>query len=169
MRRATTFPTLGATLFLGLLLAALPACGDKEEACPTGTELTGDELPCTCNGETVDALPGDGSVCTCEADGGFTCEQPIEDTGSGDTGSGDGGAGDGGAADTGSGDTGTGDGGASDSGVSDTGAPVSCPEDVVLRDADIPCTCGDDLVDALPGSAECVCPSDTQVLDCGER
>ncbi len=157
MRPATTFPTLGATLFLGLLLVALPACGDKEEACPTGTELTGDELPCTCNGETVDALPGDGSVCTCDAEGGFTCNEPIADTGGGDTGDGDGGAAD------------TGDGGASDSGVSDTGAPVACPEDVVIRDADIPCTCGDDLVDALPGSAECVCPSDSHVLDCGER
>ena len=54
----------------------MAACGE-EEACPIG-ELTGDELPCDCQGELVDALPGDGSWCECAEDG-FHCALP--DTG----------------------------------------------------------------------------------------
>ena len=40
--------------------------------CPEG-ELTGDELPCDCQGETVEALPGDGSSCVCD-EAGFHCD-----------------------------------------------------------------------------------------------
>lgn len=42
----------------------------------------------------------------------------------------------------------------------------ACPSEVVLTDADIPCSCGDMVVDSLPGSTECVCLAEG-LLDCG--
>lgn len=63
-----------------LALAAGLGCPieDEEiEACPQGVELTGDELACRCAGETVDALPGDNSICSCDRDEGLICEAPI--------------------------------------------------------------------------------------------
>ncbi|GAB4305475.1 MAG: hypothetical protein Kow0090_21020 [Myxococcota bacterium] len=46
--------------------------------CPTGVELTGEELPCDCGGEMVEALPGSG-ICYCDPMTGLVCETPGDD------------------------------------------------------------------------------------------
>ena len=62
------------TLLLSALALLAAACAPADP-CPMNVELDGDELPCDCQGDEVEALPGDGSICFCE-DEGFTCYDP---------------------------------------------------------------------------------------------
>lgn len=117
--------------FLKVLSIPLFVTGCFGDTCPT-SERTGDELPCSCGGETIDALPGDGSSCYCDKEG-FHCDDPVYETG--DTGD--------------SQDT------------DDTGNKLAnCPIGQVGSE-DLPCDCAGEAVEVMPqDGASCVCAED---------
>jgi len=160
MSKATKGLTLTAALLMPLLLLAPAGC-DEPEDCPQGAELTGDELSCECGGETVDALPGDGSICVCDPDEGLVCEMPTPSCEldvafdgeelpclcDGDTI-----------------EALPGDGSecrcdATEGFVCEqTFSGTECPIDVELNGEELPCACGEETIDALPGDGSaCRC------------